>query len=109
VKGFDKRYLFKKAFRNLLPAEIIRKKKHGFGIPVAGWLKSDPELRALCRDALASRPCRERGYFRRDFIERLFSRHQADDTSYYGDTLWTLLVLELWHRQLAEAPVGIAV
>ena len=30
VKGFKKRYLFKRAFRDLLPAEIIQKKKHGF-------------------------------------------------------------------------------
>jgi asparagine synthase (glutamine-hydrolysing) len=109
VKGFEKRYLFKKAFRNLLPAEIIRKKKHGFGIPVAGWLKSDSRFRELSRDTLFSRESLGRGYFRRDFIERLFRLHDGDDTSYYGDTLWTLLVLELWRRQLVEAPVGVSV
>jgi len=106
VKGFQKRYLFKKAFRNLLPVEIIKKKKHGFGIPVASWLKSDPKLRELCRDTLFSRECLERGYFRRDFIDRLFREHEADSTSYYGDTLWTFLVLELWRRQLIHAPAG---
>jgi asparagine synthase (glutamine-hydrolysing) len=109
VKGFQKRYLFKKAFRNLLPAEIIKKKKHGFGIPVANWLKSDPKLRELARDTLLSQACLERGYFQRDFIKRLFRQHETDDTSYYGDTLWTFLVLELWRRQLVDAPAGITV
>jgi asparagine synthase (glutamine-hydrolysing) len=109
VKGFEKRYLFKKAFGNLLPAEIIKKKKHGFGIPVAGWLKSDPKLRELARDTLLSQACMERGYFRREFIERLFRQHEMDDTSYYGDTLWTFLVLELWRRQLVSAPAGMMV
>ena len=108
VKGFQKRYLFKKAFGNLLPQEIIKKKKHGFGIPVANWLKSDPRLRELSRDTLLSRECLDRGYFRSQFIERLFRQHETDDTSYYGDTLWTFLVLELWLRQLVEIPAGMA-
>src|SRR5262245_42952428 len=54
MKGLQKRYLFKRAFRNLLPEEVIKKKKHGFGIPVASWLKSDPRLRELSRDLLLS-------------------------------------------------------
>jgi asparagine synthase (glutamine-hydrolysing) len=104
VKGFQKRYLFKRAFRNLLPQEIIHKKKHGFGIPVANWLKSDPRMRQLARDTLLSQRAFERGYFQRDFVKALFQRHEADDSSYYGDTLWTLLVLEMWHQQTVDKP-----
>src|SRR5206468_2610666 len=37
LKGLQKRYLFKRAFRELLPIEIIQKRKHGFGIPVSVW------------------------------------------------------------------------
>jgi asparagine synthase (glutamine-hydrolysing) len=109
VKGFEKRYLFKRAFRNLLPPEIIRKKKHGFGIPVAMWMKSDPLMRELARDTLLSSRAFGRGYFRRGFIEELFQRHESDDTCYYGDTLWSFLALELWHRQSMDQPLGAAV
>jgi asparagine synthase (glutamine-hydrolysing) len=109
LKRFQKRYLFKKAFRNLLPPEIIRKKKHGFGIPVAQWLKSDRRMRELARDTLLSSRAFERGYFRRDFVEDLFRRHESDDSSYYGDTVWTFLVLELWHRQVVDSPLRVAV
>jgi asparagine synthase (glutamine-hydrolysing) len=109
VKGFDKRYLFKRAFCNLLPIEVIRKKKHGFGIPVATWLKSDKRMREFSRDVLFSARAEERGYFRRDFIEDLVRRHEADDSTYYGDTLWSFFVLELWHRQFVDQPVGAGV
>jgi asparagine synthase (glutamine-hydrolysing) len=109
VKGFDKRYLFKRAFRNLLPAEIITKKKHGFGIPVATWLKSDRRLREFSRDVLFSSRAGQRGYFRREFLDDLIRKHEADDSTYYGDTLWTFFVLELWHRQFVDQPVGAAV
>ena len=107
VKGFQKRYLFLRAFKNLLPVEIREKKKHGFGIPVSTWLKSDRRMRELAHDALLSTRAFGRGYFRRAFIEDLFSKHQADDTAYYGDTLWTFLALELWHRQFVDEPVKV--
>ena len=104
IKGFEKRYLFKRAFRNLLPQEVIQKKKHGFGLPVADWLKSDPRLRDLARETLLSARARERGYFRRGFIEDLLRKHEADDTSYYGDCLWSFFTMELWHRQFVDVP-----
>jgi asparagine synthase (glutamine-hydrolysing) len=109
VKGFQKRYLFKRAFQELLPVEIREKKKHGFGIPVATWLKSDRRMRELAHDALLSARAIGRGYFRREFIEDLFRKHEGDDTAYYGDTLWTFLVLELWHRQFVDEPMKVAV
>jgi asparagine synthase (glutamine-hydrolysing) len=106
VKGFEKRYLFKRAFRKLLPVEIIQKKKHGFGIPVSEWMKTDPKMRELARDTLLSQRAFERGYFRREFIEDLFRKYEADDSSYYGDTIWSFLAVELWHREFADVPVG---
>ena len=76
---------------------------------MATWLKSDPRLREFSRDMLFSTRALERGYFRRDFIEDLIRKHEADDSTYYGDTLWTFFVLELWHRQFVDQPVGAAV
>jgi asparagine synthase (glutamine-hydrolysing) len=109
VKGFNKRYLFKRAFRDLLPAEIIRKKKHGFGIPVAQWIKSDKRMRELSRDTLLSARAAQRGYFRPSFIEDLFEKSEHDDSSYHGDTIWTFLAMELWHRQAVDQPLQVSV
>jgi len=107
VKGFEKRYLFKRAFRKLLPQEIIHKKKHGFGVPVAFWMKSDRRMRDLARDTLLCSRSFERGYFRRNFIEHIFRMHETEDpTGYYGDTIWTFLALELWHRQVVDQTLG---
>jgi len=109
VKGFQKRYLFKRAFRNLLPTEVINKKKHGFGIPVGVWLKSDRRLRELTRDTLLSARALERGYIRRSFLEYLFRADEAEKSTYYGDIIWTFLTMELWHRQSVDEPARVAV
>jgi asparagine synthase (glutamine-hydrolysing) len=103
VKGLEKRYLFRRAFRSFLPKETLAKKKHGFGLPVADWLKSHPPLRAMARDLLLARDARTRGHFRAGAIERLFTLHEHDTTSYYGDILWPFLMLELWYREHAGA------
>jgi asparagine synthase (glutamine-hydrolysing) len=108
VNGTEKRYLFKRAFRELLPAEVIRKKKHGFGIPVAMWMKTDRRMREISRDVLLSPRTYERGYIRRGFVEELIRRHETDQTPFYGDTLWTFLVLELWLRRLASRARAVA-
>jgi asparagine synthase (glutamine-hydrolysing) len=98
VRGLDKRYLFKRAFRDLLPRETLAKRKHGFGVPTATWLRSDPGFRELGRDLLLSPGARVGRYFRRGALERLFSLHDRESSPYYGDRLWTVLMLELWHR-----------
>ncbi len=104
VKGSQKRYLFKKAFRELLPIDIIQKKKHGFGIPVAYWMKSDPQMRELTRDVLLSARTYQRGHIRKQFIEDLLLKHEDDKTAFYGDLLWIFLTLELWFREFVDEP-----
>jgi asparagine synthase (glutamine-hydrolysing) len=109
VKGSQKRYLFKKAFRDLLPTEVIHKKKQGFGIPVSVWMKTDRRLRELTNDVLLSARTYQRGYIRRTFVEDLLRHHAADNTAFYGDMLWTFLTLELWLREFADQPQAVAV
>jgi asparagine synthase (glutamine-hydrolysing) len=97
VRGAEKRYLFKRAFASLLPREVLAKRKHGFGLPISEWLRSHSRFRELLRDTLLSTRARGRGYFAVGVIEELFRLHAEDSTPYYGDVLWTLLMLELWH------------
>ena len=102
VKGLEKRYLFKLATRNLLPKSILRKRKHGFGLPIGLWLKTDPKLRGVAEEVLRDPRTYQRGYFQRQFIERIFAAMDQDNTPFYGDVLWPFLMLELWHRHHVE-------
>jgi len=102
VRGLEKRHLFKRAFRQLLPAATLRKRKHGFGVPTSVWMKTHPRFRELVREVLLSSRARTRGYFSPHAIEQMLDRHDADDTPYYGDLLWSVFMLELWHRRHTE-------
>jgi Asparagine synthase (glutamine-hydrolyzing) len=99
VRGLEKRYLFKRAFRSLLPPQTLTKKKQGFGVPTGEWIKSHAGFRELAHDTLLSSRAAQRGYFRPGALEELFALHLADATPFYGDLLWTILMLELWQRR----------
>lgn len=108
MKGSKKRYIFKRAMKGILPQEILSKQKHGFGVPVALWFLQDPRLKALAEDVLNDPRTRQRGYFRPGFIDEVMRQHREVDAKNYGELIWYLLVLELWHRQHLEAKVGTA-
>jgi asparagine synthase (glutamine-hydrolysing) len=97
VKRTQLRYLFKKAMAEVLPREIIKKKKHGFGLPYAVWVGEDKPLKEFTFDLLGSSRSRQRGYFRSDLLEWLWSKYQTEHRGFYGEILWEFLMLEMWH------------
>ena len=103
VRGTQLRYLFKKAMAGILPTEIIAKRKHGFGLPYCVWLREHRPLRNFTLDVLGSARFQQRGYFRKGVIEWLWSQYENVHQRYYGDILWTLLMLELWHHKQHDA------
>jgi asparagine synthase (glutamine-hydrolysing) len=96
LRGQTMKYCFKKAFGPLLPDEILHRSKMGFGIPLRYWFAHD--LHDFVRDVLFDSRAMQRGYFRTDFLEALVREHSNGrrDHSYL---LWSLMALELWHRQ----------
>jgi asparagine synthase (glutamine-hydrolysing) len=103
LKGMKKRYIFKKAMRGILPEKVLYKKKHGFGVPLGHWLLQNSQLRSLARDVLGDARTRQRGYFRRDFLDKVLRLHEQGHTRFYGELVWYLVALELWHREHLES------
>ena len=91
------RYFFKEALKDFLPAEIIAKKKHGFGLPFGPWLLTHRPLYDLAYDSLSA--LAGRGIVRPAFIRAVFEKHLQQSPAYYGTMIWLLLILELWLRE----------
>lgn len=102
VRGLNKRHLFKKAMAQVLPESILKKKKQGFGLPIAVWLRSDETFQAMVRSVLFDQRTRERGWFEPAFIERLLAEHIRGSWD-HANQIWQLLVLELWLRSHLDA------
>jgi asparagine synthase (glutamine-hydrolysing) len=101
LKGLQKRFLFKHALRNFLPKEILTKSKHGFGVPVSVWFRKDKNFRELIHDVTSDRQTKQRGYVNPATLKTLVDEHQSGLRD-WGQLLWALLMLELWHREVAS-------
>jgi len=109
LKGMEKRYIFKKAMKGILPDKVLFKKKHGFGVPLGEWFLHDRQLKGLVQDVLHDPRTRQRGYFRRGFLDEISILHQQENAGFYGEVLWYLVALELWHREHLESPREVSV
>jgi asparagine synthase (glutamine-hydrolysing) len=96
VRRGQLRWFYRAAMRGFLPDEILRKRKHGFGLPFGVWMRTHDGLRRLAEDALRS--LATRGYFKPAFLDATLERHRQQHASYYGELVWILTVLELWLR-----------
>jgi len=99
LRGSNKKYLLKKAVRDLLPPEILHRPKMGFGVPIDHWLRN--ELRDFAYDMLLSPRSIQRGYFKREVVERLLHEH-VNKVRAWHYPIWNLLMLELWHRMFID-------
>jgi asparagine synthase (glutamine-hydrolysing) len=95
IRGRGKRIL-EKTFDHLLPGEVFRRRKMGFGLPIDHWFRT--ALKDFARDMLLSQQALARGYFRPSAIEQLLTEHAIGRFD-HSARLWSLLILELWHRQ----------
>ncbi len=93
--GRGKRILLA-AFADLLPPEIRKRPKMGFGVPLDHWFRGP--LAEFAREVLLDGRTLRRGLFRPAVVRQLVEAHLSGrfDHSY---RLWALLVLELWQRR----------
>jgi len=99
LHGSQGKYILKKALEPLLPANILHRKKKGFGIPIAEWLKG--RLNPLMHDLLAEHRLRDQGLFDPTFVSQLIREHETGVASNHKQ-IWTLLVFQLWYDQFLK-------
>jgi asparagine synthase (glutamine-hydrolysing) len=92
--------ILRDAFSDLLPPQIRRRGKMGFGVPLGAWFRRD--LRETLRDHLGPNS-RLSTLIDRNVIERLVTEHDQQVRD-HGQRLWALLMLEIWLRKLAVLP-----
>jgi asparagine synthase (glutamine-hydrolysing) len=93
MRGRTQKYILKEAVRDLLPRDVVHRKKIGFPTPLRQWLldaRAEPLYAALrSRDGLLA------AYLDRREVEALIHRHRSgrEDAT---DRIWRLVNLQLW-------------
>jgi asparagine synthase (glutamine-hydrolysing) len=95
LRGFRTKWILREAVREIVPREILTRKKMGFPVPFGVWMKG--AWRNVARDVLLDPRTRQRGIIDPAAVERLMTAHASGEAD-GADALWSLLNLELWYR-----------
>lgn len=94
VSGRVGKYLLKKLAERYFPKPFVHRRKMGFGIPVAQWLRGP--LRPVLRDTLCDRATM--APLAAPAIERTL-REFDNGADHHGSRLWALLMYGMWRQQ----------
>ncbi len=93
LRGLTPKYILKRAMRGRLPESVLARRKQGFAVPVARWLRE--ELREPLLDELAPAKLRREGLFQPAAVARLIDDHLSGRRD-RRKQLWTLFQFERW-------------
>lgn len=82
------------AFKELIPAEVLTRPKHGFNVPIDHWLKN--EWKDLYQHTFSS----QSALFKQGFISQASEKHASfmlnDKSKLNGHTLFCYIMLNMW-------------
>lgn len=87
----------RRAFKGILPDDVLRRPKHGFSVPIARWFRSELKEYFL---ALIRGVSPETGFFVNSaFLEELFDEH-AGKKADHSRKLWNAMIFILWMESM---------
>jgi len=99
LRGLTTKYLLKRVLKKLLPAENLKRRKMGFGVPLGHWFRG--RLEPFLRETLLAEKALKRGIFKPAAVTRLVDEHTRGVRD-RAHQLWTLLMLELWFERFID-------
>lgn len=98
LRGVRTKWILREAARSLVPRQILERPKVGFRVPVNSWFRGP--LREFLCDHLQGGQSRTRAYFDAGRLDGILADH-LDGRHNHEKLLWSLLTLEIWHRECA--------
>ena len=91
------KYILRRLAEKYLPPVLINQPKRGFESPLKEWV--DGQLNELIADYILPPSAYCRQYVKPGFTEQLWERRIRVGNEKRAKMIWTLFVLEVWHRK----------
>ena len=98
LKDGDKKHILKRAFGKLLSQNTLYRKKMGFSVPLADWLRN--EIKDQAGQTLLQATEGLPDYFKMERVKEMWQQHQNEERD-YSTELWSMLMFQLWFNQYA--------
>jgi asparagine synthase (glutamine-hydrolysing) len=94
IKSGKKKYILKRAFRNILPPEILHRRKQGFGVPLIHYFRN--ELKDFAYNEIFNFDLLD--YYDKNTMKIYWDRHQSKKGDYCR-IFWSIMMLNLWFKK----------
>ena len=91
------KYVLRKAFKELLPETVIKRKKQGFPVPLTNWFSKD--FKKHTEDILLNPNAKIKKYFNQTEIKNFIEKNAVQNIKRGGQKIWMLINLELWLQE----------
>jgi len=105
LNGLSGKMVLKRALEDILPHDILYRKKMGFPTPWARWLQGE-QLDEV-EEMLTSERSQARGLFQVEALHQIFAEHRNKHRD-HTDRIWRLMNLEMWHRVFVDGEVPVS-
>ena len=95
VRRMTTKWITRQALKDILPREVLEKKKMGFNPPLPQWING--ELKPVIRQFLSAKAVESRGIFRPEAVQTLLREHEENRRD-NALKIWALLMIEVWQR-----------
>ncbi|HBM15603.1 MAG TPA: asparagine synthase (glutamine-hydrolyzing) [Lentisphaeria bacterium] len=92
----SRKKLLLEAFKNDLPKETYSRRKMGFGVPIGRWIKN--EWKGKTEKLLLDSSLAQKQILNQDAMRQVLNDH-LENRKDYSYLLFSLIVMELWHRK----------
>jgi len=99
LKNFNEKYILKKAVRDLVPKQTIRRKKVNFFVPIDKWFSG--EILEISKQMLSREEIKKQGIFDYRYIDKAWANYKKSRL-FYARQLWSILCFSLWHKMFIE-------
>lgn len=99
IKGLKRKYILKKAVEEILPKEVIWRKKAGFSAPIRSWIRTS--LKPLIDDLLSEETIKKRGLFDASEVRKIIELNQSGKED-YNLQVFQMLTFEIWQRTFLD-------
>jgi asparagine synthase (glutamine-hydrolysing) len=98
LKGLSEKYILRKSMKGLIPNAIIKRKKHGFTVPISEWMQNG--LKKYTSALLNKKSIESSGFWNYSYIKNLLERDLNNE--FYKRQFWTIVTFEIWHKIFME-------
>lgn len=110
LRGWRTKAVLRAALQDLVPREILWRRKMGFPVPVGQWFRRS--FWPIIQEFVLGPRALQRGLFEPSMLRRLAEEHRTG-AGEHGDRLWLLMNLEIWQRIFLDredtAAIGAAI